>query len=120
MKTYLSICSHPFQRQKLYDRIPIRLVTATPAMGSLDRIFKMTTISTNPVIRTLVIDTEKKIPAFENNCISYRGHKTIDFVQIVVARVVGDQEPLLATVTWSVLDMYPGTTLCRRLYFKVP
>ena len=53
---------------------------------------------------TLLAETERKIQAFEHKCfrkllgISYREHKTNDFVRQKVESIVGSQEPVLATV----------------------
>ena len=53
---------------------------------------------------TLLADTEKRIKAFETKClrkllrISYREHKTNDYVRSKVMSYVGPQEPLLSTV----------------------
>ena len=53
---------------------------------------------------TMLADSEKKIQSFEMKCmrkllnISYRDHKTNDFVRMKINNLVGPQEPLLATV----------------------
>ncbi|GFS04386.1 LINE-1 reverse transcriptase-like protein [Elysia marginata] len=53
---------------------------------------------------TLLADTERRIQAFENNClrkllrISYKDHVTNESVSELVVAYVGPQEPLLATV----------------------
>ncbi|XP_076456851.1 uncharacterized protein LOC143291108 [Babylonia areolata] len=53
---------------------------------------------------TLMAETERRIQAFKTKClrrllhISYKKHKTNDYVRNLVSNLVGPQEPLLATV----------------------
>jgi hypothetical protein len=61
---------------------------------------------------TLTADTERRIQAFEHKCfrkllhISYKEHKTNDYVRQQVTTYVGKQEPLLATVKRRKLAWY--------------
>ena len=74
---------------------------------------------------TLLADTEKRIQAFETKClrkllrISYREHKTNQYVKDKVKSLVGPQEPLLATVKRRKLLWYGNTTrhnsLCKTI-----
>ena len=65
---------------------------------------------------TLLADTERRIQAFQFKClrrllgISYREHKTNDFVWRTVENLVGPQEPLLATVKRRKLQWYAHVT----------
>ena len=100
--------------------IRIRIATATAAMVRLGRIWK-SKISFHTKYRlyrslvlsillygceawTLMAETEKRIQAFEMKClrrllhISYKEHKTNEYVRKTVCSLVGPQEPLLATV----------------------
>ena len=100
--------------------IRIRIATATAAMARLSRIWK-SNINFHVKFKlykalvvsiflygceawTLQKETERRIQAFETKClrkllgISYREHKTNDYVLTTVRNLVGPQQPLLATV----------------------
>ncbi|XP_076468832.1 uncharacterized protein LOC143299483 [Babylonia areolata] len=53
---------------------------------------------------TLMAETERRIQAFETRClrrllhISYKEHKTNDYVRNLLSNLVGPQEPLLVTI----------------------
>lgn len=57
-------------------------------------------------IQTWLTEMERKIQTFETKCfkillqISYKEHKTNEFLCNMVAGLVGPQERLLATVRW--------------------
>ena len=109
--------------------IKIRLDLATSAMTRLESIWKSTYISFPVKLKlfkslvlsiflygceswTLTADTERRIQAFEYKCyrrllrISYKDHKTNDFVRQKVTIYAGRQEPLLATVRRRKLAWY--------------
>ena len=100
--------------------IRIRIATATAAMARLSRIWK-SNINFHikfKLYKALVVsiflygceawtlqkETERRIQAFETKClrkllgISYREHKTNEYVLTTVRNLVGPQQPLLATV----------------------
>ena len=100
--------------------IRIRVAQATAAMARLDRIWKskigfptkyklFKSLVISIVLYgceswTLMADSEKKVQAFENKSlrrllgISWREHKTNEYVRKKVEDIVGPQETLLATV----------------------
>ena len=65
---------------------------------------------------TLLAETERRIQAFEFKClrrllrISYKEHRTNDFIRSTVDSMVGPQEPLLTTVRRRKLAWYGHTT----------
>ena len=103
--------------------IRTRIAAATAAMARLTRVWKsdISFQTKHKLYKSLVIsillygceawtlhaDTERRIQAFKYKClrrllkISYREHKTNDFVRKTVENLVGPQEPLLATVKES-------------------
>ncbi|MGL4418375.1 MAG: reverse transcriptase domain-containing protein [Plesiomonas shigelloides] len=101
--------------------IRIRIAAAASAMARLDRIWRSNSISFTTKYRlykslvlsillygceawTMLAEPERKIQAFENKClrkllrISYREHKTNEYVRNTITSLVGPHEPLLATV----------------------
>lgn len=109
-----------------------RIAAATAAMASLTHIWKsdMSFQIKYKLYRSLVIstflygcetwtlhaETERRIQAFEHKClrrllrISYKDHKTNDFVRSTVTTMVGPQETLLAFVKRKKLAWYGHTT----------
>ena len=69
---------------------------------------------------TLTADLERRIQAFENKCyrsmlgISYREHKTNEYVWQKVSILAGPQEPLLSTITRRKLSWFGH--VCRQWY----
>ena len=65
---------------------------------------------------TLTADTERRIQSFENKCyrrmlhISYKEHRTNDYVRQTVTTHAGVQEPLLSTVKRRKLAWYGHVT----------
>ena len=112
--------------------IRIRIATATAAMASLEKIWKsdisfktkfklyrslvLSTLLYGCESWTLLAETERRIQAFEMKSmrkllrISYLERKTNEFVQDQVTRLVGPQEPLLATVKRRKLQWFGHTT----------
>ena len=103
------------------QEIRIRIASATSAMTRLSKIWQSSNISFKTkyrLFRSLVIsiflygcetwtvlkESEKRIQSFENKChrkllgISWRERKTNEHVQEKMKSLVGQQEPLLATV----------------------
>ena len=73
---------------------------------------------------TLLAETERRLEAFEFKClrrllqISYREHKTNEYVRTTVHRLVGPQEPLLTTIKRRKLAWYGHVTrhdLCKTI-----
>ena len=119
--------------------IRIRIATATTALVKLQRMWKssMSFQAKHKLYRSLVLsiflygcetwtlmaDTERRIQAFETKClrkllrISYKEHKTNEYVYDTVNGLVGPQEPLLATVKRRKLMWYGHiarhTSLCK-------
>ena len=78
---------------------------------------------------TLLADSEKKIQAFETEClrkllrISSVDHKTIDWVRGKISFLVGPQEPLLATVRrrkFAQFGMSHSMTASPKPFFRAP
>ena len=113
--------------------IKTRIGIATSAMTRLATIWKSNTISFRVKVRlykslvlstllygceswTLTADTERRIQSFENKCyrrmlhISYREHRTNDYVSQLVTTHAGEQEPLLSTVKRRKLTWYGHIT----------
>ena len=103
------------------SEIKTRLAMATAAMAKLNRFWKSRSISFNTKIKlfrslvlsillygceswTMTAETTKRIQTFETKCfrrllgISWKEHKSNDFVRSQVAQLAGPQEPLLALV----------------------
>ena len=112
--------------------VKVRLATATSAMTRLTRIWKSNDISFRVKHRlykslvvsillygceawTLTAQYEKKIAAFETKQfrkllgISYREHRTNEYVRQKIRELVGEQEPLLATVKRRKLTFFGHT-----------
>ena len=112
--------------------IGIRIAQATAAMARLERVWR-SKISFPTKYRlfgslvvsillygceswTLMADTEKKVQAFENKSlrkllrISWREHKTNEYVRKRVEELVGPQETLLATVKRRKLKWFGHVT----------
>lgn len=113
--------------------IKTRIGIATSAMTRLARIWKSNTISFPVKLRlykslvlstllygceswTLTADTERRIQSFESKCyrrmlhISYKEHRTNDYVRQLVTTHAGAQEPLLSTVKRRKLAWYGHVT----------
>ena len=121
--------------------IRTRIALATAAMARLTRMWRsdISFQTKYKLYRSLVVsillygceawtlhaDTERRIQAFEYKCwrrllkISYREHKTNDFVKNMVESFVGPQEPLLATVKYRKLKWFAHVTrhdsLCKTI-----
>ena len=103
------------------SEIKTRLAMATAAMAKLSRFWKSKTISFNTKMKlfkalvlsillygceswTMTAETTRRIQTFETKCfrrlldISWKEHKSNDFVRSQVAQLAGPQEPLLALV----------------------
>ena len=101
--------------------VKARITSATSALTRLERVFKSRNISfctkyhlyKSLVLSillygceswTLTAELEKRIQAFENKChrkllkISYKEHKTNEYVRNEMKKRVGSQEPLLSTI----------------------
>lgn len=113
--------------------IKTRIGIATSAMTRLAGIWKSNAISFQAKVRlykslvlstllygfeswTLTADTERRIQSFENTCyrrmlhISYREHRTNDYVRQLVTTHAGEQEPLLSTVKRRKMTWYGHVT----------
>ena len=113
--------------------IKTRIGIATSAMTRLARVWRSNTISFPVKVRlykslvlstllygceswTLTADTERRIQSFENKCyrrmlhISYKEHRTNDYVRQLVTTHAGEQDPLLSTVKRRKLDWYGHVT----------
>ena len=121
--------------------IRTRIALATAAMARLTRMWRsdISFQTKYKLYRSLVVsillygceawtlhaDTERRIQAFEYKCwrrllkISYREHKTNDFVKNMVESFVGPQEPLLATVKYRKMKWFAHVTrhdsLCKTI-----
>ena len=121
--------------------VRIRIAQATSAMARLTRVWKsdISFEAKHRLYKTLVVsillygcetwtllaDTERRIQAFEYKClrrllkISYRDHKTNEYVRSTVESYVGPQEPLLATVKRRKLSWFGHInrhdTLCKTI-----
>ena len=121
--------------------IRTRIAIATSAFARLSRIWKsdirfqtkyrlykslvLSTLLYGCEAWTLLAEAERRIQAFEMKClrrllhISYREHKTNEYVQDTVWALVGPQEPLLATVKRRKLGWYGHMTrhdsLCKTI-----
>lgn len=112
--------------------IKARIGIATSAMAILASVWKSKTISFLVKVRlykslvlstllygceswTLTADTERRIQSFENKYyrrmlhISYREHRTTDYVRQQVTTRAEEQEPLLSTVKRRKLTWYGHT-----------
>ena len=109
-----------------------RIATATAAMAKLTRVWKsnISFHTKHKLYKTLVIsvllygcetwtlhaEAERKIQAFETKClrrllrISYKEHKTNDFVWNTVTNLVGPQEPLLSIIKRRKLSWFGNVT----------
>ena len=114
------------------EEIRIRIATATAAMARLNRVWRSNISFTSKykLYRVLVVsillygcetwtllaDSERRIQAFETKClrrllnISYREHKTNEFVRRLTYVLVGHQEPLLAVVKRRKLEWFGHVT----------
>ena len=112
--------------------IGIRIAQATSAMARLERVWKskISFPTKYKLFRSLVVsillygceswtlmaDTEKKVQAFENKSlrkllrISWREHKTNEYVRKRMEELVGPQETLLATVKRRKLKWFGHVT----------
>ena len=109
--------------------IKTRLAMATAAMAKLQRVWKSKEISFPTKTKlykalvvsillygceswTLTAESTKKIQSFETKCfrrllgISWKDHKTNDFVRDQIKQLAGPQEPLLATIKKKKLTWY--------------
>jgi len=115
------------------SEIRIRLATSAAALAKLDRIWKSKNISFTTKYKlykslvvsillygcetwTLTAESERKVQAFESKAhrkllrIAYTEHKTNEYVRNQIHLLVGQQEPLLATVKRRKIAWFGHTT----------
>jgi len=115
------------------NEVKARIATATSALARLERIIRSNIISfctKYHLYKSLVIsillygceswtlsaELERRIQAFENKChrrllkISYKEHKTNNYVKEEIKKCVGPQEPLLSTIKRRKLMCFGHTT----------